>query len=529
MSMFSNQNWSSPSIFSRNTYIKNMREAKQFTQCINEMADIEYLARSQMELSESIPMSLLPYLEVYSFSANSNPLFECVAHMCAATCLSDAGIAQLVCSCILGATCGNIDIVIDEGWGEAAVIQAVGFANSGNRKSACIDRLLAPFIKFNNEFNYELEKNDNIEKIKFGRGLCKMLNRNIIKNLTIGGSLTTELINDCFAEMQKNIRTINQFVDHDRKDACLIFNCGSILGIGALMKENGGHVSIINSEGDFLIGIDRKAAELLLKGHTGERFSRVVSGRKSIIPHPTLTIANLAQPSIAFEVYANKHLQEVGFLNRLMPYFHQLQHLNFYIANQSSQEVYNKVITTLLSKFYTQDIHNERAVVRMSREAHDVIRYFQSETEFLKIKSEFMSGWLSKLPAQAIRFACAVHCWNCADDPLASCITREEIEIGINIARFSIPAAEFAFSDLGLPAYMDARKIGDWLNSIRDPIVRNQFVCNPIPVSTIGKLTGLRGMRLRSALKYMEGRQWIVMLEKPSGRCWIAFNKKLFV
>lgn len=96
MSMFSNQNWSSPSIFSRNTYIKNMREAKQFTQCINEMADIEYLARSQMELSESIPMSLLPYLEVYSFSANSNPLFECVAHMCAATCLSDAGIAQLV-------------------------------------------------------------------------------------------------------------------------------------------------------------------------------------------------------------------------------------------------------------------------------------------------------------------------------------------------------------------------------------------------------------------------------------------------
>ena len=293
------------------------------------------------------------------------------------------------------------------------------------------------------------------------------------------------------------------------------------------MIENGGHVSMINSEGDFLIGIDRKAAELLLKGHTGEPYSRVVHGRKCIIPHPTLTIANLAQPSIAFEVYTNKNLREVGFLNRLMPYFHQSQQLNFNSVNKSLQELYCNIILSLLSRFYTQNIHNEREVVRVHQDAQIIIDNFQNEIWDLKIKFPYMSGWLSKLTAQAVRFACAVHCWNSADDPVASCITREEIELGIIIARFSIDAAKFIFSELGLSAYVDAKTIADWLASMQEPKVRNQFACNPIPVSTVGKLTGLRGKRLRRALKYMEGYGWLAMLEKPNGRCWIVFNTRL--
>lgn len=176
-------------------------------------------------------------------------------------------------------------------------------------------------------------------------------------------------------------------------------------------------------------------SELLLKGHTHEFYLRDTSYKQCIIPYPSLSIAILAQLSIAAKLYSNETLKDVGLLNRLVPYFHWSLFESYIPEIRSIIEEYNWKIKLLKEKFYTQDLNKERATICIDNTAMGHIQNFQNEIFELRNKFQFMSGWLSKLAGQAIRFACDVHCWNYASDPLTSYITQDEVKIGIEIGK----------------------------------------------------------------------------------------------
>lgn len=520
-----NINGFNQTFLSRKLFINQVTEAKQYEKLSSEMKDFKHLALKQREMYANQIMGLFPDLDDFSFEYANHELFDCALYMCNDTYLSVQGIIPLICSGVSAATCGKVEIEVSEGWLEAGVDQVVEFADSGMRKTACIARIEEPFRKFEKAMNKNIAEDE--EKANVGSSAYRKANKIIIAEMSTDGTLSLDALNSGYNKIKNNLKTVGQFVGDKRKAVRTIYKDGTIIGLEKVMRLNGGFAFIINAEGGFLNKLGSGCPELILKGHTHESYSRDTAYVNNIIPYPSLSICNLAQMSIASKIYAVKNLKAVGFVNRLIPYFHMNNFLPSLSVQSSFQEKYNNIIEMLLNRFYSQDMNEDRIIVHIESGSLGLIDSLSNEVPTIKRNCPWMSEWLSKLPGQAIRFSWDVHCWNCACDPLASCITREELAMGIWVARISIPHASFAFSENGLCAFMDALTVIEALQSIPNNYSRLKFINSPIDASVIRKMTGLPFKRLRMALVYLENSGILSMVENPNGNTLLTINPKL--
>lgn len=489
--------------------------------------DITYLVNDRMKSYFCQFLSLYPCLEVNDFSYYSHPLFDCATSINHETYLSNIGSMFLVCGAISSALCGKIKIKINENWTESAIDQIVQFAVSGQRKSACLNRIMKPFSKFENKINTKYRDECFEERKLYADKIFMEANREIIRNFFNNGNLKCEDIERGFEYIKSNIHAKNQFIGKYKNNVSLRYCGGTICGLEKAMIMNGGYSLIINSEGGLFLNLVNNGGELILKSHTQEVYIRDTAHRRIEIPNPSLSIVICTQPAIANNLYSNQYIKDVGLLNRFMPFFHFQNYPSKKLIQRYSTEEYDKKIEMLLNRFYTQDINEERAIMQIEAGANELINQFQQEINILITNHKYMSGWLAKLPGQAARFACDIHCWNNVDDPLLSNITHKEMEFAILLAKASIYHAEFAFADTGIIALMDGELIISKLQNINN-YSRMKFMNNPISETAFSRMTGLSHQRVRNALKYLEHNNYLSLIETHTGTCKVAITPNIF-
>lgn len=441
----------------------------------------------------------------------------------------------------LYASCGMISCAL---WGQLevnyplnydhmapAIDYIIQFAPSGSRKSNMIEKLIKPMSIFANAYNDNLRATRYSEKENLKRSVLSLRKKLFIVDCA-KRSLNGEMdVASCLA-------ACDAFCDELPENEIRYFGPilpfateSTIAGLEKWMLAQGGTQAIATADGDSIAKLILSESDLLLKAFCHERYTRNTYTKCIDICRPSIPMVITLQPNRGIKLYRNERLLANGFLNRLMPYFHVRRNIgNILHCDYGWLDIFNERITKIFKFFYTQRQANPK-IISVEYTKHTISKFesFKEEIAHYKDKYEFLSGWLAKLPDQALRFAADMHCWRHSDNPLEGSISEDELDMGITLAKVSISHAYFAFSPTGFIAYNDAQKILDNLRSITDFNIQNELL-------NIGTtLTGIKGRkidisteRLKNALKVLSDHNYLVAIDTATDEWRIGFRQDFF-
>lgn len=196
-------------------------------------------------------------------------------------------------------------------------------------------------------------------------------------------------------------------------------------GLSKIMEEQGGRISLLSPEGDWLQNVDGRhssgvaSAAVHKKGHTRETIT--VHRKKSgdiLIETPSLTIATSIQPGVLESMQQGQLLRQTGFYARFLwvkpPHGLGTRKTGRDVpsVDKNAVEVYNVLIRYLLNHIHERE---EVLALSLSPEAKDVFYQMEGILERRVADDGDLAGirdWAGKMCGAALRIAALFACVN---------------------------------------------------------------------------------------------------------------------
>jgi len=340
------------------------------------------------------------------------------------------------------------------------IFTATGLA-SGNRKSAVITEMVAPFVEEEQRLMAEIlpeRKRLDSERKTAVAHIERLRKQAVSKG---DASLTKEIarLESELPELPFVPRLWAQDVTPER--------------LGAMMAENNGRMAVISDEGgifDILAGRYSKTGapnlDLFLQGHTGSAV-RVDRGSREpvIINDPALTLVLTPQPDVLRSLGKERTFRGRGLLARFFymlppsPLGHRTH--NTVPVSSSTKSDYNRCISSL------RKIPNLPDGLSFSPGALSKWKEFQHSVEGMMAEYgplQNIQDWASKLPGGLARIAAGIHCSVNANGLVPNKIELETLRIALDLGEYLISHALATFSLIQKPeANEHAEKLLVWI------------------------------------------------------------------
>jgi hypothetical protein len=375
---------------------------------------------------------------------------------------------------------GKVQICPSPGYAEPLQLYVATVLPSGNRKTAVINEMAAPFRKAEAQL---------IEQLTPERKRLESLRK------------TEELTIDRLRKQAAAKRDSNALIEEIARREAELPELSAIPRfwtqditperLGTLMAENGGRMAVMSDEGgifDILAGRYSNNAtpnlDLFLQGHSG---SPVRVDRRSrdavLINTPALTLVVTPQPDVLRSLSEHKAFRGRGLLARflfLLPpsTVGSRKHETIPIPAHT-RDAYDRCISSLLSAPLAAD--GVPVTVRFSREAFARWKDFQMSVESQMAEDGRLHeilDWGSKLPGAVARLAGGIHGSLHAGRSIPGEIEREVADIAITLGELLISNALAAFRVMQKPEKIEhAEKVLAWIrrHGMREFHLREMF------------------------------------------------------
>jgi uncharacterized protein DUF3987 len=361
---------------------------------------------------------------------------------------------------------GKVQICPSPGYAEPLQLYVATVLPSGNRKTAVINEMAAPFRKAEAQLIDQLTpERKRLESLRKTEELAIDRLRKQAAAKRDSNALIEEIARR-EAELPE-LPTIPRFWTQDITPERL----------GTLMAENGGRMAVISDEGgifDILAGRYSKNAapnlDLFLQGHSGSPVRVDRRSREAVLINtPALTLVVTPQPDVLRSLSEHKAFRGRGLLARfqfLLPpsTVGSRRHETIPIPAHT-RDAYDRCISSLLSIPLAAD--GAPVTVRFSREAFSQWKDFQMFVEKQMAEDGRLHeilDWGSKLPGAVARLAGGIHGSLHTGRYIPVEIERDVADIAISIGEVLISNALAAFRIMQKPEKIEhAEKVLAWI------------------------------------------------------------------
>jgi len=488
----------------------------------NVITPLERIPR-HLERECNIPQDIEPPIELLAHSYGIDYL---------------GAIKMLLCA-ISMAIWGRLFITPKESWDEPGILQTIGIGESGTMKSSLLKKIAHPFRQFEQDRAVSEEQRAlSKAKQKFGekfiRNIEKTKLREAIKTAVQSdpAAVLEQLMQFASENAQFQIDANKELASTVQVSPCLILDTATPMGLAKHLKKHGECANIMSAEADFIKKVILNSSAdtgLLLRGATQEQYVRLSGNATNEIrlERPSINMLVMSQYSVAEKLYRNEDLNDIGLTARLMPHFFNSSYQREEL-NATAMEEYNSKIKKLLDMYYTQDCKAEHFAVKLTSGAIDSLNEFEKEINDIienKTMPASATPWLRKACGLSLKYALAYHAWRCTI-PHTPPITEDEMRVGIEIVRNSLPHVEFALGPMGLCALNTAQKI---IDNIRNRTEDERLKLNQIWDSTlIQQRIGRKAVEVNNALQLLESCHWIILHDDGSKNLKFMLHNNFF-
>ena len=332
---------------------------------------------------------------------------------------------------------GKVFVQAKEDYIESTNLYVLIIADPGERKSALLKRMVAPFYTYEKRINRERGRQMNEEEARF------FSKEKELKEAQESGDFEGMVV------LQNELDELKQNQTHPLR---LTSDDFTVEALTSLMAKNDGKMAVISSEGGMFDNITGRYSsknnfETLLKAYTGDTIRVDRKSREAeLIENPFLTILLMAQEVRLQGIMSNGNLRGQGLLGRFL-YCQPDSPLGTRkydtpSLNHAVIEQFNSLIIKLL------DLQGE-CTLTLSDEAKTICKEFFDWLEpQLILELRDIRDWASKLHGTTIRIAGILHCLeNGGTGGLI--IGKHSMENACKLAIYFIEHAKKAFSLMG--------------------------------------------------------------------------------
>ena len=203
-------------------------------------------------------------------------------------------------------------ILVRDGWYEPSNIFTIIAAESGERKSAVMSKVVRPLLQYESQWNKEHEGEilrSRIEHKNMEKALAELKKKSLLDE-------TSQ------AAYDEALRSFEKHKELHNKQ--LVADDVTVEKAVTIMKQNNEKLMIVSSENSFLSTAlgrysNQPNIDILLKGYSVEMVSVDRQTRESDhLDHASLTICIATQPYVVKELYANELFIRRGLLARFL-------------------------------------------------------------------------------------------------------------------------------------------------------------------------------------------------------------------
>ncbi len=418
---------------------------------------------------------------------------------------------------------GKARVKVAPDYSEPLSIWSISPLESGNRKSAVVQRMTKPLTTWESERLQEM-------KPEIARALSELETaRSQVQNLRTKAARLERNSSD-FAEASRLIADIESELDAREVPRAPRVWAQDVTPerLGVLMAENEGRLALISDEGglfDTFAGRYSRGGlsniDVLLQGHAGSPHRVDRGNRPPVLIHdPAVTIVVSPQPEVLAALGRNRDFRGRGFLARLI-YFLPVVRAGYRTGQGPATPVtvastYSACVTRLLE--LTRPASGPFVIELAEPARAEWLAFFQAVEKERRDGGRFEHArdWSGKAPGMAARVAGLIHCAEHAfagGDPSRAPLSLATMQRALD---FAAVAAEHALAAYGLMGADDsvaaARKLWSFI----------ERRCKP-SFSFRDAFQALRGSFARSAdlepaFDVLVERSYIAPKEERSGR-----------
>jgi hypothetical protein len=369
---------------------------------------------------------------------------------------------------VAASVAGKVQICPSPGYFEPSQVYVATVLSSGNRKTAVINEMAAPFRTVEEQLIAEItpERNRLASMRKTEEAAIEKLRKQAADK---SGALIQGLIEDIVRRETKlpKVPIIPRLWTQDVTPEKL----------GPLMVENGERMAVISDEGgifDILAGRYSKTAspnlDLFLQGHSGSPVRVDRGSRETVVLNvPALTLVLTPQPDVLRSLSEHKAFRGRGLLARFLFVIppssvgsrtHQTVPVPVHVRN-----AYDRCIRALLA--FKNASEGQRFTLQFSRPAAEHLEEFRHAVEKQMAESgrlHDLQDWGSKLPGAVARLAGGIHCSLYAGPSVPEAIEREVMEVSVRLGELLICHALAGFRIMQKPEKIEhAEKLVVWI------------------------------------------------------------------
>lgn len=359
------------------------------------------------------------------------------------------------------ATCGVFKITVRPGWIEQLLLYTMLIAESGAGKSRLFNMIKGPMNTAMDEKRSRYDQTAGRQAF-VARAQAKIINKAHHANQAM--RIQAELKSEGRCDYNKLVQLVGEEAAsaYDALEQVEgtgptfrpnhFISSGTSKGILAALIQNHGHQAICEPEGGLILNIARDTRfdlDVLLKPYGGESHQYTTSHGIASLSRPRLNILYGVQPEVAVKFFGNTNLVECGLTSRFIPVFpilHERQNIEV-----TGLDIHDQIIRHLLDTCYDQNQAGTIRVLKLDKEAEYMVASFESELErWISSDLDSRSSFVKKLPGTACRLAGAMHLWRTPQNPDKTPISGQTMTCGIELARASMPPADYVYNPRGL-------------------------------------------------------------------------------
>ena len=499
-------------------YYKNMASNIRFN---NHQCAVAALANRSM-------LPLEPYaLPTQPYNRATDEFNYATLALCNGTAFTPASAALAMLSMVLSATLGRIQFRLTHEWEEHPTCYSIFIAPSGAQKSAICNRLKKPFEHFYEQYNSEaLPPGSASLVMQVAKQQSKKSIKDAVNALLCSDSACDT--SDAMAQLNKTLKQLHEIPKQFMERREPFAMSSTTQKLASRLKENKEHAAFLQPEGDLMNDLidDKNLQELLLRGYTGEPWSRETTRTSITINRPCIQVTSFVQLDVASRFFSNKNLLANGLLARFIPCL--CAGALIHSSPNVSLQPYNKKIEDVLAIYGPRTTLNTVQYVQADSDAVALVYQFREyiKQNYFQWAPRDSHPFLQKAHGLAARLALAYHIW-CHDDPVQHKLDETSMYVGISLVQTVLRDVFFVYAETGLRAYPLAQRILENLRNI-SPCETQWIIVNGISSADIAKRVGKRLVDVNNALHYLASRNYLMVYDTGKSSHNVALHPCFF-
>ena len=382
----------------------------------------------------------------------------------------------------------RFSVLVQPNYFEPTNIWLAVFLQSGNRKTAAMQRMTPPLFEWEDRRTAELLPE--IEKVKSERKTIEARIMRLRSAAAKAKAAEFQSLKNEIAEAEAGLPEIPQLERLIAQDI-------TTEHAGTLLADNGERIAIFSDEGGIADTIGGRYSngvpnlDMWLQGHAGAPVRVDRGNRPSInLHHPAITMALSPQPAILVGLASNRAFRQRGLLARLC-YLLPSSKLGYRsgtgrtVPDDVARAYRDAILNLADAKSATRGNRAVPHTLQLTDEARSVWRHFWNDIEAMMRpggRLEHITDWASKLPGAIARISGLLHCADyasCIADNLR--IPADTVRRAVAFGQFLIGHAEIAFDVMGDDSAMEiARELWKVISKRRQAIFTAREAWHPM-------------------------------------------------